>query len=776
MAESESKNTLLPVIPLRDIVVFPNMVVPLFVGRDKSINALEEAVRKNIPVIVVTQKNPKLDNPATDDFFPTATLANVMQLLRLPDNTVKVLAEIKSRVNLEVIFEDNDYLSASYKVLRNKPYEAEEIKPKVAALIKAFDEYVKLNNRIPQEIIGHIAKLPYPSDIADSIASNIVLTHEEKHGLLKEIDIHKRVQELLGFVEREIFSLSAEHNIRSKVKEQIEENNKKYYLREQMKILKRELGEEADNEAHDDEVLKLKDKAKKLKFTKDAKELFGTEIKKLSSMSMHGQEASIIRTFLDFLTDLPWGKNSRVNKDLAKAESILDKQHSGLKKVKERVIEHLAVQNKTGSLKGPILCLVGPPGVGKTSLAKSIAEACKREYQRIALGGVRDEAEVRGHRRTYLGAMPGKIIKAISKAKVSNPLILLDEIDKMGFDQRGDPASALLEVLDPEQNKDFQDHYLETGYDLSNVMFITTANSLNIPSALRDRLEIIQLSGYTEDEKVEIATTHLIPKQLKEHGLKGDDIEISEKVLRETIQKYTRESGVRNLERQIGTLMRKVVTEIVKGDSKKVSLKVSDLADYLGVPKFEYSSKDTEARVGITNGLAYMESGGDLLPIEAAVIKAGSGKIAHTGKLGDVMQESAQVAWSFVRSRADEFGIKEDDFRKNDIHIHVPEGATPKDGPSAGIALSVSIVSALTGKKVRNDVAMTGEISLRGAVLPIGGLKEKLLAALRGDIKTVIIPKKNEKDLAELPKNVTEGLEIILAEKFDEVIANAIVD
>lgn len=764
---------LYPVLPLRDIVMFPGMIVPLFVGREKSINALEEVVKKNSKILLVTQKDAGQDEPAPEDIYRVGVIASILQLLRLPDGTVKVLVEGSKRAEVNYYLDNEDYFEAEAQEIEEIGGDKEEIEALSRSIIKGFEHYVKLNKKIPAEILSSLKQIESPGRLVDTVASHIALRINEKQDMLETKEIIKRLEKIFGLMEREIGVLTTEKRIRSRVRHQMEKTQKEYYLNEQMKAIQKELGDEVEGK---DELTELDEKIKKTKLSKEAMEKAKGELKKLRNMSPMSAEATVVRNYLDWLLGIPWKTPTKLKHDIEAAQEILDEDHYALEKVKERVIEYLAVQQRTKSLKGPILCFVGPPGVGKTSLAKSIARATGRSFVRVSLGGVRDESEIRGHRRTYIGSMPGKIIQSMKKAKASNPLFLLDEVDKMGQDFRGDPASALLEVLDPEQNATFNDHYLEVDYDLSDIMFITTANTMNMPRPLLDRMEIIRISGYTEDEKVSIAKKHLMPKQMEKHGLKDDECVISDSAIKHLITHYTRESGVRNLEREIAKLARKSVTDILKKKLKKVKITAQNLKKYAGIERYEATMIDKDDHVGVTTGLAYTEVGGDLLPIEAVLIPGGKGRPTLTGKLGEVMQESAQAAWSYVRSRSHDFGIKKEKFQKNDIHIHVPEGATPKDGPSAGVAICTSIVSVLTGVPVKKNIAMTGEISLRGMVMPIGGLKEKLLAALRGGIKTALIPEKNVKDLEEIPANVKKGLEIIPVSKVDEVLAHALTE
>ena len=769
----DANGGMFPVLPLRDIVVFPHMIVPLFVGREKSIAALEEVMQNDKQILLVTQKNAGDDDPKPAEMYDIGTLATVLQLLKLPDGTVKVLVEGYERASV-TRFTDREEYHEAYAV---PAPDAEEDEVQIEALsrsvVSEFENYVKLNKKVSPEVVTAVTQIEDFAKLADTIASHLAVKISEKQDILTLVSIKDRLEKVLNMMESEISVLQVEKRIRGRVKRQMEKTQREYYLNEQMKAIQKELGDGDDGR---DEMAELEETLTKTKFSKEAREKADAEFKKLKQMSPMSAEATVVRNYLDWLVGIPWGKKSRVKTDLLEAEKVLDTDHFGLEKVKERIVEFLAVQTRTAKIKGPILCLVGPPGVGKTSLGKSIAKATGREFVRMSLGGVRDEAEIRGHRRTYIGSMPGKVIQSMKKAKKSNPLFLLDEIDKMGQDFRGDPSSALLEVLDPEQNNAFGDHYLEVDYDLSNVMFVTTANSLNIPGPLLDRMEIIRIAGYTEDEKVEIARRHLIPKAVKNHALEEKELSISDDALLNTIRLYTREAGVRNLERELATLARKAVTEILKSKGKKKTVKVTDknLNDYLGVQRFRYGQADTEDQVGIVTGLAWTEVGGELLTIEG-VMMPGKGKMTVTGNLRDVMKESISAAASYVRSRSLDFGIKPPLFEKRDIHVHVPEGATPKDGPSAGTAMATAIVSMLTGIPVRRDIAMTGEITLRGRVLPIGGLKEKLLAALRGGIKTVLIPEENAKDLADIPENVKNALEIIPVSHLDEVLPHALI-
>jgi len=759
-----------PVLPLRDIIVFPNSAIPLFVGREKSINALEAVTTKYKKIILVAQKNADVDDPQGKEVYSYGTLGEILQLLKLPDGTVKILVEGKSVVKITEFKDNKDFLLASCEevILDSKKTEAISLSK---AIINKYDKLSKISKKLSEENNLNFKNENDPSVIANKVASNLSIDLFEKQKLLETTDIQKKLEAILGYLDNEIDVLSVEKRIRGRVKNQMEKTQREYYLNEQLKAIQKELGEIEDGK---DENKVLEDAIKKAKMSKEAEEKCYAELKKLKMMSPMSAESTVVRNYLDWMVALPWSKSSKVNTDINQAQKILDEDHFGLEKVKDRILEFLAVQSRIQKIKGPILCLVGAPGVGKTSLGKSIAKATGREFVRMSLGGVRDEAEIRGHRRTYIGSLPGKIIQMMKKTGTKNPLILLDEIDKIGNDYRGDPSSALLEALDPEQNNTFNDHYLEVDYDLSNVMFVTTANTLNIPGPLLDRMEVIRISGYTEDEKLEIAKKYLIPKQIKDSGLKDAEWSIDDDSVKNIIRHYTRESGVRSLERELSKLTRKAVKEIVTSKNIAVDIKSANIEDYLGVQKFKYGEIEEDDKVGVVTGLAWTEVGGELLSIETLVMP-GKGKLELTGKLGDVMKESMRAAKSFVRSKCLDFGIIPPTFDKKDIHIHVPEGATPKDGPSAGIAMVTSIVSALTGVAVRKDVAMTGEVTLSGRVLPIGGLKEKLLAALRGGIKTAIIPDENEKDLKEIPQNVKEGLKIIPVKHVEEVLKIALV-
>ncbi len=765
-------NASYPVLPLRDIVVFPHMIVPLFVGRDKSVRALEEAMQEDKQILLSSQQDPSEDDPSADQIYRMGVLANVLQLLKLPDGTVKVLVEGQTRVKISEFLENPNFFEASAEYVEEDMGEDATIDALVRTVSDEFERYAKIKKNIPEEALTAISNSSEPEKLADLAAGHLGIEVADKQDLLETLIVSERLEKIYGLMQGEMSVLQVEKKIKTRVKSQMERTQREYYLNEQMKAIQKELG---DGEESQNEVAELEDRISGMKLSKEALDKANAEIKKLKNMSPMSAEATVVRNYLDWMLSIPWGTKSRVKKDLGRAERILDEDHYSLEKVKERIVEYLAVQQRSSKLRGPIMCLVGPPGVGKTSLGKSVAKATGREFIRISLGGVRDESEIRGHRRTYIGSMPGKIIQAMKKAKTTNPLILLDEIDKMGQDFRGDPASAMLEVLDPEQNSTFVDHYLEVEYDLSNVMFLTTSNSYNMPGPLLDRMEIIPLAGYTEDEKCEIARRHLIDKAVKNHGLKKGEFELTDSALSSMIQHYTREAGVRNLEREVAKVARKAVTKIVKGEAETVTVTADNLDDFLGVRKFRYGLAEKEDQVGVVTGLAYTSVGGDLLHIEALKLP-GKGRMKTTGKLGDVMKESIDAASSYVRSISPKIGVKPPQFDTLDIHVHVPEGATPKDGPSAGLAMVTSIVSVLTGIPVRKDIAMTGEVTLRGNALAIGGLKEKLLAALRGGITTVFIPEENEKDIADLPDSVKEGLKIIPVSHVSEVLAQALVD
>ncbi|WP_294393296.1 endopeptidase La [uncultured Sphingomonas sp.] len=764
----------LPVLPLRDIVVFPQMIVPLFVGRDKSVAALEAAMAADKTIFLVSQIDPAEDDPDAAALYDIGVTASVLQLLKLPDGTVRVLVEGRQRARLGGLENKGTYLSASVDLIGDETADPEsgEIKALMRSVVEQFERYAALNKKLPDDLPGQLANIEEPARLADAVAGNVAVKVADKQAMLVEASPLKRLEMAFAFMEGELGVLQVEKKIRSRVKRQMEKTQREYYLNEQLKAIQRELGT-SDSEEGGDEIAELTQKIAESKLSKEARTKATAEVKKLRGMAPMSAEATVVRNYLDVLLGLPWGKKSKVKRDIPAAEAILNADHHGLEKVKDRIVEYLAVQARTNKLKGPILCLVGPPGVGKTSLGKSIARATGREFVRQSLGGVRDEAEIRGHRRTYIGSLPGKIATNLKKAGTSNPLFLLDEIDKLGQDFRGDPASALLEVLDPEQNAKFQDHYLEVDYDLSDVMFVCTANSLNLPQPLLDRMEIIRLEGYTEDEKVEIATRHLLPKVVAEHGLKDGEFALTEAGLRDLVRYYTREAGVRTLEREIAKLARKALRRILEGKAEQVEVTPENLDEFAGVRKHRFGVSEEEDQIGAVTGLAWTEVGGELLTIEAVSIP-GKGQAKTTGKLGEVMQESVQAAWSFVRARAPIYGVKPSLFGRRDLHIHLPEGAVPKDGPSAGIGMVTAMISTLTGIPVRRDVAMTGEVTLRGRVLAIGGLKEKLLAALRGGIVTVLIPKENEKDLADIPANIREGLEIVPVSHVDEVLARAL--
>lgn len=763
---------MIPVLPLRDTVVFPKMIVPLFVGRTKSINALQKVSENGGNVVLATQKRAEQEDPKVDDIYKIGTLGNILQMLKLPDGTVKVLIEGLERIKIEEFSDNGDYISARISSFpETDDQNSLEHEALARAVLEQFEEYVKVSKKISPDVLVAVRQIEDYSKLADTVASHIALKVEDKQALLEAKDLKARFEKLLGIIDAEMALIEVENKIRNRVKKQMEKSQKEYYLNEQMKAIQKELND-GDEE---DEIATYLKKIKHTRLSKEAREKAQAEVRKLKTMGAMSSEATVVRNYLDWLLDIPWNKKSKVNKDLSKAMAVLERDHYGLEKVKERIVEYLAVRSRADKIKGPILCLVGPPGVGKTSLGQSIARATGRKFVRASLGGMRDEAEIRGHRRTYIGSMPGKIIQSMKKAGTSNPLFLLDEIDKLGNDWRGDPSSALLEVLDPEQNSTFNDHYLDVDYDLSDVMFVTTANSLDMPRPLLDRMEIIRLSGYTEDEKVEIAKRHLLPKIFKENAVKETELFIDESAVRDIIRYYTREAGVRNLERELSSIARKAVKEILLSENKgqKITVNSDNLEKYLGVRKFSYGIAEEKDHIGVTTGLAWTEVGGDILFIEA-VDMPGKGKVMQTGKLGDVMKESIDTAYSVVRANSKELGIDPDIFEKTDVHIHVPEGATPKDGPSAGIAMYTTLVSVFTKTPVRKDVAMTGEITLQGRVLPIGGLKEKLLSALRGGIKTVIIPKENEKDLAEIPDNVKQGLKIIPVSEVSEVLKIAL--
>ena len=762
----------LPLLPLRDIVVFPGMIVPLFVGRDKSVVALERAMSSDKEIFLVAQLDPAEDDPDMDDLYTIGVTATIMQLLKLPDGTVRVLVEGKQRGQLsELVTSASDYVEARVVLVDEQTAEGPEATALMRSVTEQFENYSKLNKKMPSETAVQLSEIETPAALADAVAANIHLKVSDKQSLLVEANPLRRLEMAFAFMEGELGVLQVEKKIRGRVKRQMEKTQREYYLNEQMKAIQRELGN--DDGEGGDEIAELQTKIDTIKLSKEAKSKANAELKKLRGMAPMSAEATVVRNYLDTLLGIPWGKKSKLKRDIAKAQSVLDEDHFALEKVKDRIVEYLAVQARTNKLKGPILCLVGPPGVGKTSLGRSIAKACGREFIRQSLGGVRDEAEIRGHRRTYIGSMPGKVAANLKKAGTMNPLFLLDEIDKLGQDFRGDPASALLEVLDPEQNNKFNDHYLEVDLDLSDVMFVTTANSMNLPQALLDRMEIIRLEGYTEDEKLEIAKRHLLDKQIQAHGLKEEEFSLSDDALRDLIRYYTREAGVRTLEREIAKLARKVLRQILEGKITSMAITPDNLSDYAGVQKYRHGIGEEENQIGAVTGLAWTEVGGELLTIEAVTVP-GKGQIRTTGKLGEVMGESIQAALSYVKARAPSYGIKPSIFARKDVHIHLPEGAVPKDGPSAGVGMVTTIVSTLTGIPVHRDVAMTGEVTLRGRVLPIGGLKEKLLAALRGGIKTVLIPQENEKDLIEIPANIKAGLEIIPVSHVDQVLARAL--
>lgn len=765
-------NTHLPVLPLRDVVVYPHMVIPLFVGREKSIEALDAAMNNNKQILLVAQKSAEIDDPSMEDTYEVGTLATILQLLKLPDGTIKVLVEGVQRAKVVSLESTGDYYTATVSGIEDEHADEREAEVLSRTLMDLFDQYVKLNKKVPPEVLTSLAGIDEPSRLADTVAAHMSLKLEEKQGVLEIVDVRDRMEHLMSLIEAELDLLQVEKRIRGRVKQQMEKSQREYYLNEQMKAIQKELGEFGEEGS---ELEELASRIEAAGMGTEAKEKALSELKKLKMMSPMSAEATVVRNYIDTLLDLPWKKRSKIKANLSKAQDVLDEQHYGLEKVKERILEYLAVQQRVRKLKGPILCLVGPPGVGKTSLGQSIAEATGRKFTRMALGGVRDEAEIRGHRRTYIGAMPGKIVQNLSKVGTRNPLFLLDEIDKMATDMRGDPASALLEVLDPEQNNSFNDHYLEVDYDLSDVMFIATSNSMNIPGPLLDRMEVIRIPGYTEQEKIKIAERYLLPKQIKDNGLKAGELEVELEAMRSIVRLYTREAGVRSLERELSKVCRKVVKAVLlKEKSGKVVVTADSLEEYLGVQRFSYGEAESEAQIGQVTGLAWTEVGGELLSIESALVP-GKGKLSYTGQLGDVMQESIQAAMTVVRGHAKVLGIADDFHEKKDIHVHVPEGATPKDGPSAGIAMCTSLVSILTDIPVRHDVAMTGEITLRGEVLPIGGLKEKLLAAHRGGIKTVLIPEQNRKDLADIPADILDVLEVKPVRWVDEVLETALI-
>jgi ATP-dependent Lon protease len=766
----QQQQTILPVLPLRDVVVYPHMVIPLFVGREKSIKALEAAMDREKQIMLVAQKSAVLDDPKTEDIYEVGTIATILQLLKLPDGTVKVLVEGHDRARTVHFLESEEFFVTQVTVLQSTDLVERESDILGRSVLGQFDQYVKLNNKVPPEVLSSLASIDDTGRLADTIAAHMTLKVEERQELLECVNVRERLERLMTLMESEIDLLQVEKRIRGRVKRQMEKSQREYYLNEQMKAIQKELGELEDVP---NEFEELSQKIEKSGMSKEAKKKATSELNKLKMMSPMSAEATVVRNYIDWMVNVPWKKRTKISHDLKKASTVLEEDHYGLEKVKERILEYLAVQQRVDKLKGPILCLVGPPGVGKTSLGRSIARATNRKFLRMSLGGVRDEAEIRGHRRTYIGSMPGKIIQSLAKSEVRNPLFLLDEIDKMSMDFRGDPASALLEVLDPEQNNTFNDHYLEVDYDLSDIMFVCTANSMNIPAPLLDRMEVIRISGYTEDEKVSIAKKYLIPKQVKSNGLKENEINITDGAIHDVIRYYTREAGVRSVEREISKICRKVVKGILLKKSKKTVISSRNLGKYLGVKRFRYGLAEERDQIGQVTGLAWTEVGGDLLTIESAVV-AGKGKLTITGQIGDVMQESVQAAMTVVRSRATLLGIEPDFYQKNDVHIHVPEGAIPKDGPSAGIGMCTALVSALTRIPVRADVAMTGEITLRGEVLPIGGLKEKLLAAHRGGIHTVLIPDENMRDLVEIPKNIKQNIEIVPVKWIDDVLKMAL--
>src|SRR6201981_2993678 len=766
-----ARGALYPVLPLRDIVVFPHMIVPLFVGREKSVRALEDVMKDDKQILLVTQKSAAKDDPTTSDIYTVGTIGTVLQLLKLPDSTVKVLVEGGQRARLLRFAENEAFFQAYAEATEEKPGEQQELEALARTAVSQFEQYIKLNKKIPPEVLVSINQIEDPSKLADTLASHLALKIPEKQELLETETVSERLEKVFGYMEGEIGVLQVEKRIRNRVKRQMEKTQREYYLNEQLKAIQKELGEGEDGR---DEMAELEERITKTKFSKEARDKAIAELRKLKSMSPMSAEATVVRNYLDWLLSVPWQNRTKIKRDIKGAEKVLDADHFGLEKVKERILEYLAVQQRMKKMKGPILCLVGAPGVGKTSLGKSVARATGRNFVRMSLGGVRDEAEIRGHRRTYIGSLPGKVLQGMKKAKSSNPLFLLDEVDKLGADWRGDPSSALLEVLDPEQNSTFNDHYLEVDYDLSNVMIITTANTLNIPGPLMDRMEIIRIAGYTENEKVEIARKHLIPNALTKHGLDSKEWSIDDEALLLMIRRYTREAGVRNLERELSTLARKAVKDLMISKKKSVRITEKSLEEYLGVPKYRYGEIETDDQVGIVTGLAWTDVGGELLTIEG-VMMPGKGKMTVTGNLRDVMKESISAGAAYGRSRPIVSGIEPPLFDRRDIHVHVPEGATPKDGPSAGVAMATAIISVMTGIPVRHDVAMTGEITLRGRVLPIGGLKEKLLAALRGGIKTVLIPEDNAKDLTEISDAIKGGMETLRGARLDDVLSRALV-
>jgi len=774
MIGSGKKDSIYAVLPLRDIVVFPQMIVPLFVGRDKSVKALEKVMEEEKQILLITQKSPSEDDPGADDLYEVGTIGNILQLLKLPDGTVKVLVEGGERFKVTEFVEDGDYLEARATIFdEEQEAEDEELDALGRAVISQFEQYVKLNKKIPPEVLVSINQIDEMDKLADTVASHLTLKIEEKQELLEIKTVMERLEKIYGFMEGEIGLLQVEKRVRNRVKRQMEKTQREYYLNEQMKAIQKELG---DGEDGVDELGEIEKKIKETKLSKEAEEKATTELKKLRQMSPMSAEATVVRNYLDWILGVPWNKRSRVKKDIKVAKKVLDKDHYGLEKVKERILEYLAVQQRTQKVKGPILCLVGPPGVGKTSLGSSIAKATNRNFVRVSLGGVRDESEIRGHRRTYIGAMPGKIIQGMKKAKSSNPLFLLDEIDKLASDWRGDPSSALLEVLDPEQNSTFADHYMELDYDLSDVMFICTANTLNMPQPLLDRMEVIRISGYTEDEKLEIVKRHLLEKQKSAAGLKKTELKISDASIRDLIRYYTREAGVRNLEREIANVCRKAIKEILMKGKKLISVSPKKLEKFAGVKKFRFGEVEDENRIGVVTGLAYTQFGGDILSIEAVTIPGKDGKVSTTGNLKDVMKESITVAEMLIKSRASQFGVSYEELKNKGIHVHVPEGATPKDGPSAGAAMTTAIISTLTDIPIHRDIAMTGEINLRGYVTAIGGLKEKLLAAMRSGVKKVLIPQENEKDLADIPDKIKKNIEIVPVKTIEEVLVHALLE